>query len=177
MTRPRILRALGIAIVLALIVYAFAGRNAGRRYGPLKAAAERNPIPDFTMPSISGEPWTMSKQKGSVVLVNFWATWCPPCRAETPALVKVAGRYRSQGFHIAGVTMDDDPDAVVPDFVRRYNVNYPILVPEAGSPVTAAIETLPVSFLVDKAGRIARTYMGMVDDDQLEADIAALLAE
>jgi thiol-disulfide isomerase/thioredoxin len=165
-----------IACVVAMLLYAFSPRPA-TRFGTVKEPAARKPMPEFTMPAMSGANWTLSEQAGKVILVNFWATWCPPCRAETPALVNIANQYRARGFEVVGVTLDDDPPRVVPQFVSRYRVSYPILVPTAESPLAGAIESLPTSLLVDKQGRVARTYIGAVDEADLAADIERLLIE
>ena len=138
---------------------------------------QRKSMPDFTYPSLAKVPWTLKEHQGKVVFVNFWATWCAPCREETPDLVRVHQRYRQRGVEFAGVSMDDDPAAVAPRFARRYNIEYPILVAPPDSLLTQAIETIPTSFLIDRRGKIARTWMGIVREKELAAAIEALLAE
>jgi cytochrome c biogenesis protein CcmG/thiol:disulfide interchange protein DsbE len=126
---------------------------------------------------MQGEEWTLAGNRGKVVLVNFWATWCPPCRIETPALVGLHNKYSARGFTVAGITMDDDPGATVPVFVQKYSITYPILVPAGSFPLLDTIDTLPTSLLIDRAGRVARTYQGMVTERGLQDDIESLLAE
>jgi thiol-disulfide isomerase/thioredoxin len=173
--RERIFRGLGIATVVALILYVFApGRT---QPGTVKPIAERNPMPDFTFPDMEGQPWSLKTSHGKILLVNFWATWCGPCREETPALVGIANRYRARNFEVIGVTLDEDPDEVVPAFLKEFRVNYPILVPSQNSALAAGIETIPTSVLLDKQGRIARTYVGVVRETQLARDVETLLAE
>jgi cytochrome c biogenesis protein CcmG, thiol:disulfide interchange protein DsbE len=130
----------------------------------------------FTLPAIDGPEWSSREHRGQVVLLNFWATWCPPCRAETPSLVKVHNELNGRGFSVVGVSLDDDPAAVVPAFVREYRVSYPVLKPE-GFPLAGRIETLPTSLLIDRHGRIARTYTGMISESILRRDVEALLSE
>lgn len=140
----------------------------------LKPAAERRPMPNFTYTDLNDRPWSMEAQRGKIVFVNFWATWCGPCRQETPDLVELHARYGDR-VSFAGVAMDDEPDAVVPGFVAQYRVTYPVLIPPPDSPLTSAIQNLPTSFLIDRDGKIARTYIGLVNGRQLTADIDALL--
>jgi len=111
------------------------------------------------------------------VLLNFWATWCGPCREETPHLVRVYARYRDQGVEFAGVSMDEDPESAAPAFVKQYRMNYPVLVPPVESALTAAIQNLPTSFLIDTTGKIARTWVGTVRETDLSAAIEKLLLE
>jgi thiol-disulfide isomerase/thioredoxin len=107
---------------------------------------QRKSMPDFTYPSLAQVPWTLNEHQGKVVFVNFWATWCAPCREETPDLVRVHQRYRERGVEFAGVSLDDDPARVAPPFMKRYNIEYPILVAPPDSLLTQAIETIPTSF-------------------------------
>jgi thiol-disulfide isomerase/thioredoxin len=111
------------------------------------------------------------------VLVNFWATWCPPCRVETPDLVDLHREYAHRGFTVAGVTMDEDPHDAVPPFVKKYGIQYPILTPTDQLPLLDRVEALPTSILIDRSGRVARTYTGLVTEIGLRDDIESLLAE
>ena len=111
------------------------------------------------------------------MLVNFWATWCPPCRQETPDLVALQKRYGSRGFTVVGISMDTNADEVVPDFVRKFKVNYPTLVPAPGSALADAIDSLPTSFLVDRNGRVANSFIGQISTEELAGQIEALLSE
>ncbi len=128
------------------------------------------------MRDLDGGSWRLADHRGRVVLVNFWASWCPPCREETPGFVRLAAEYRDRGLDVAGVTMDDS-DAPVRQFVRSYRVPYPVLLPPANSPLLAAIDSLPTTFLVDRQGRIAKNYVGAVSESVVKADVERLLAE
>ena len=146
--------------------------------GPaVRPAAERKAMPHFTYPSLAGVPWSLSEHRGRIVLVNFWATWCPPCREETPDLVRLYERYKDRGVEFAGITTDENPASVVPEFLDDYRVTYPILVPAPESALAQAIEALPTTFLVDRDGRIARTWNGMAREKQIARALDALLAE
>src|SRR5579885_1874363 len=93
----------------------------------VKPVSARQAMPDFTLHDLGGSKWQLSAHRGDVVLVNFWATWCPPCRAETPGLVRIANRYAGKGLAVAGVDMDEGGPARVRDFVRNYGVPYPVM--------------------------------------------------
>jgi cytochrome c biogenesis protein CcmG, thiol:disulfide interchange protein DsbE len=178
--RPRgaakLARPIGLVLLAGAAIYAFspALRN---QFGSVRPQAERVPAEGFTLHSLNGENWSLQQQRGKVVLVNFWATWCPPCRIETPSLVGLHAKYANRGFTVAGITMDEDPAVSVPDFVRTYGINYPILTPSPQLSLADRVEALPTSILIDKAGRIARTYVGLVTERGLTDDIEALLAE
>ncbi len=144
--------------------------------GPLVAAANRKNMPEIAMHDLYGGNWRLSGHRGKVVLVNFWASWCGPCRHETPGIVRLANEYQSRGFEVAGVAMDDS-DRPVRQFVTSYHVSYPVLLPPADSPYVSSISSLPTSFLVDKQGRMAKVYLEETSERELRADVDRLLAE
>ncbi len=129
------------------------------------------------LPRINGGTWSLEADRGKVVLLNFWATWCPPCRMETPGLVSIHNRFVNQGFSVVGVSLDDDPKAVVPEFARKYGVPYPMVVPASGFGLSDGIESLPTSLLIDRHGKVAKTYIGMVTESALSHDVEELLKE
>ena len=144
--------------------------------GEIVPVAKRKNMPEISMPDLNGGSWKLSDHRGRIVLVNFWASWCGPCREETPALVKLSREYESRGLDITGVAMDDT-DQPVRQFVRHYQVSYPVLLPPATSPYVSAISALPTSFLVDKQGRMAKTYVGEISQRALRGDVEHLLTE
>ncbi|MBI3152905.1 MAG: TlpA family protein disulfide reductase [Chloroflexi bacterium] len=118
--------------------------------------------PDFTLKTPEGEEYTLSELKGNAVLVNLWATWCPPCRAEMPAIQKMYDEYKDQGFVVLGVNMtyQDDPFAIGP-FVSEYGLTFPILLDET-SEVGAAyqVRSLPSSYFINRLGIITEVVIG-----------------
>ncbi len=168
------LKAALVLVVGAAVTYVFATRNQASE--PV-ALGERKQVTQFALPDLAGHEWKLTDYRGQVVLLNFWATWCAPCREETPGLVNLAGRYRSQGLQVAGVMMDDDKDAPVREFVKEYNVGYPVLVPPPNSSLLSAISLLPTTLLFDRHGRVARRYEGAVSESQFRKDIEAVLLE
>jgi thiol-disulfide isomerase/thioredoxin len=118
--------------------------------------------PDFTLKTPDGEEYTLSELKGSAVLVNLWATWCPPCRAEMPAIEKIYQEYKDQGFIVLAVNMtyQDDPFAVVP-FAKEFNLTFPILLEETGDVAAAyQLRSLPSSYFINRAGVIQEVVIG-----------------
>jgi thiol-disulfide isomerase/thioredoxin len=162
-----------VVAVAALLLGYLLIPGAETRFGNVKAASDRKTF-SLDLPALQGGQWSLAQQRGNVVLVNFWATWCPPCRMETPGLVKISKRYAGKGLTVVGVAMDDDPVRAVTPFVSRYGIPYPILLP-AGS--ASSIDSLPTSLLIDRNGRVARTYYGAVDEQTLAHDIDDLLSE
>jgi thiol-disulfide isomerase/thioredoxin len=118
--------------------------------------------PDFTLKTPAGEEYTLSELKGSAVLVNLWATWCPPCRAEMPAIDKIYQEYKDQGFIVLAVNMtyQDEPANVAP-FIQKYNLTFPVLLEETGN-VGAAyqLRSLPSSYFINRAGIIQEVVIG-----------------
>jgi len=163
--------------VLVLIAFALVYIFSPNQFGTINPQHGRAALDDFTLQSLKGEKWSLRDQRGKVVLVNFWATWCPPCRMETPGLVDLQSKFAQRGFTVAGITMDEDPGVSVPDFVKKYGIQYPILIPGSHSSVADQVEALPTSILIDRSGRVARRFVGMVTEHSLSTDIEALLAE
>lgn len=118
--------------------------------------------PDFTLKTPQGESFSLSGLKGQAVLVNIWATWCPPCRAEMPAIQALYEEYRSQGLMVLGVnsTVQDAPLEITP-FVEEYGLTFPILLDETGEVTRLyAVRSLPSSFFIDRQGRINMVVIG-----------------
>jgi cytochrome c biogenesis protein CcmG, thiol:disulfide interchange protein DsbE len=118
--------------------------------------------PDFTLQAPTGESYTLSKLRGQAVLVNLWATWCPPCRAEMPIIEKMYQEYKDQGFIVLAVDMtyQDDPFAIVP-FTQEYGLTFPILLEETGDVASAyQLRSLPSSYFINRAGIIAEVVIG-----------------
>src|SRR5215472_13898894 len=106
-----------IAMVIGLGLYSMR-----RKHGP-----EHRPAPDFNLPQLNGQPLQLSSYRGKVVLLDFWATWCVPCRAEIPQFVELQQKYGDRGLQIIGVSMDDSPEPVRP-FYQQFHINYPVVM-------------------------------------------------
>ncbi|MGH9407818.1 MAG: TlpA disulfide reductase family protein [Vicinamibacterales bacterium] len=141
---------------------------------PVKLLRDRVPAPLFAAPDLNGRQISMAALRGKVVLVNFWATWCPPCREEIPELIALQSRYKDQ-LQIIGIAQDSGSAEDVAKFAASMGMNYPIVIdtPEIdrGFPPTAY---LPTSFLIDRDGRIAQKHVGMLNASLTETETRAL---
>jgi peroxiredoxin len=143
-----------------------------------KAVLRGRGAPDFTLPDASGNPVTLSALRGQVVLLNFWATWCPPCNAEIPLLGELQERYRASGLVVLGVSMDEDGWTSVRPWLSARAVSYPMMIGDSRVAESyEGVKSLPTTFLIARDGRIAKTVTGLFNKDGYEADIQALLAE
>jgi peroxiredoxin len=173
----------GIPVAATLIFLALVTLEDG--CGPLPRPEKRPAFPDFTLSGLDGRLWTLSDQRGNVVLVNLWATTCGPCLTETPSFVRVAKRFEGRGLKVVGISTDENPLEVVPEIVAQFHIPYPILAynpGEAGqlrsrSRFPLAIESVPRTLLFDRAGRVARDYYGVVSQRILASDVEQLLSE
>ena len=138
------------------------------------------PAPDFTLEDLQGQPRSLSDFQGKVVLINFWTTWCPPCRMEMPALQQAYEDLRDQGFVVLGVnwTAVDDPEEVGP-YVQELGLTFPILL-DIDSEVSERryrVIGLPTSVFVGRDGTVREVYIGPIPLDQLRANVETLLTE
>ena len=130
--------------------------------GAISAPQAGFAAPDFTLKTPEGEEYTLSELKGNAVLVNLWATWCPPCRAEMPAIQKMYQEYKDQGFIVLALNMtyQDDPFAVVP-FAKEYGLTFPILLEETSDVASIyQLRSLPSSYFINRAGIIEEVVIG-----------------
>jgi cytochrome c biogenesis protein CcmG/thiol:disulfide interchange protein DsbE len=132
--------------------------------------------PALALKDIRGRPVRLSDYKGKVVLLNFWATWCPPCRAEMPDLVKLQREYARQGLQVIGVTYPPETVSRVRRFARRLGVNYPIMLgAKATKSLFANTDTLPVTVVIDRDGNIRDAIEGIMLPDEYEQKVKPLL--
>lgn len=132
--------------------------------------------PAWAMRDLSGKFVKSEEFKGKVVILDFWATWCPPCRAEIPGFVDLYKRYAEKGLVIVGVSLDQKGPAAVKPFVQKFAMNYPVVMGN-GEIVKAfgGIEALPTTFVIDRAGKVVRVHVGFADAETFEKDIMPLL--
>ncbi len=144
--------------------------------GPSAAMNPPEIASDFSRDDLTGHPVHLSDYRGKVVLLNFWASWCGPCREEMPQFSRWQRNYGTQGLQIIGVAMDDDADSAR-KFLKQYPVSYPIVVGDARLGENfGGILGLPTSYVVDAEGRIVARYRGESDLKKMEAQIQTLLA-
>lgn len=135
--------------------------------------------PEFSLRTVEGKKLSLSDYKGKAVLINFWATWCAPCKIEMPWLVALRTQYAPQGFEILGVSEDDadTPRSKLAKFGQEQHLNYPLLVgDDAVSRKYGGVEFLPTSYFVGRDGKIVAETAGLVSKDEVEASIKKALA-
>ena len=145
------------------------------------AVAAQNDIigkaaPSFTVLDLNGKEVSLSDFNGKVVILDFWATWCPPCVKEIPHFIELYKEYKNQGLAILGISVDQQGIGVVKAFNKKYKINYPIVM--ANRQVVngySNIRSIPTTFVIDPAGKIRRMYVGYREKSVFEADIKALL--
>ena len=144
----------------------------------LQCDADARPAPmDFTLADMNGDEVDLASLKGKVILLNFWATWCGPCKLEIPGFIELQDEYGQQGFQVLGLSVDDTPEQIRP-FAEEFAVNYPMLVglgrddfQEAYGPIWG----LPVSFWIDRDGTLCKTHLGIASKQDFEDELKSML--
>jgi thiol-disulfide isomerase/thioredoxin len=134
--------------------------------------------PDFTWKDSEGNDASFDRARGKVTLVNFWATWCAPCKKELPDLIELSKKYADRGFMVVGVATDRTPNSadLVSEFVKQYSIPYQILLStQEIEDAFGNVRAMPTSFLVDSEGKIVHTIVGIRTREQLEALVTPLL--
>ncbi|MCI5132012.1 MAG: TlpA family protein disulfide reductase [Candidatus Electrothrix sp. EH2] len=159
------IRLRNISVVCALVLLALSSRVSAM------------PMPDFTLPSpVDGKHISSDDFKGKVLLVTFFATWCPPCREEIPSLIQLQKDFSPKGFSVLGLSLDEGDPEIVNRLVEQDNINYPILM--ANSEVVSGfggVAGIPTSFLVNHKGKMVRSYAGYVPHELLQQDIEQII--
>jgi len=159
----------------ALVILASACTSAKR---PTAAEKEKNyrMAPEFALQDAHGQTVRLSDFKGKVVMVDFWATWCGPCKIEIPWFIEFQRKYKDRGFSVIGISLDEGGWQAVRPFVEEAKMNYPVLI---GNDELASkyggVDVLPTTFIIDKQGRIVATHQGLTSKDDFEDTIKKLL--
>jgi peroxiredoxin len=144
---------------------------------PLPSAQDRKPAPNFVLTDANGQTITLSSYKGRVVLLDFWATWCTGCKVEIPWYMEFQKRYSRRGLTSIGAAMDEDGWKAVSPYLDQHPISYPVVVGDAEFAKLFQIDSLPVTVLIDRNGRIADWHAGMVVKSTWEDEIRTLLRE
>lgn len=145
---------------------------------PLYPAEYDVEAPDFTLPSLEGDTYALSSSRGNVVVVNFWATWCPPCREEIPDFIRLQEEYGERGLTFVGVSLDEEGFDVVRPFADQYDFNYPIVVDDGTAAAAyGPIAVMPTTFIVDRKGLVRYYAPGMLTSEGLRPVLAEMLNE
>jgi cytochrome c biogenesis protein CcmG/thiol:disulfide interchange protein DsbE len=165
----------GIAVLTALL--AGCGKTPGEpaeaRIQPL---AERQPAPPFELKDATGAVATLEDYKGKILLLNFWATWCAPCKAEIPWFQEFESKFSARGFHVLGVSLDEEGWEVVKPYIEERKITYRMVIGnEQVSTLYGGIDSLPTTFLIDRDGKIAAIHTGLVNKATYQKEIEQLL--
>ncbi len=134
-----------------------------------------DPAPDFSLTGLDGKAITLASSKGKVILLNFWATWCGPCRAEIPELIELQNKYKDR-LQVLGLVVDDDDRDAIKEFAEKFGINYPVAIATNEIRMQyGGIAALPTSFLLDAEGRIVQKHEGLRDPVLYETEIRSLL--
>lgn len=141
------------------------------------SSTEKSLAPDFSLLSTEGKTVKLSDYKGKVVIVDFWATWCGPCRYTIPDLVKLKDKYGDKGFEILGLAVDQqNSQKMVEPFAKKNKINYPVLFANYQNTVDyGGVPAIPTAFIIDKEGKIINKHVGIVPFEKLEKEITELL--
>jgi len=190
-----ILAVIALVAALALVVQRTQRSAAGAPHAQSTAPVQKlstegmKPVPDLVLKDLNDKPVSLKDYAGKVVLINFWATWCDPCKTEIPWLIELRNKYNDKGFEVLGVAMDDEGKKAVQPFVdkERFEVNgqklamsYPVLIGDSDEADKflggiGGIVGLPTSVLVSRDGKRVKNTIGPVDPEKLERDIQGLL--
>ena len=194
MTGHRVSEIVGIFLALAPLLGACNGPEP--ELSKIDAQQAGVAAPDVTLTTLSGETFRLSDYRGKVVVLNFWATWCPPCRLEIPHFVDLYEAYKDQGVVVVGVSLDRGGTAVVQAFARQHGITYPVAMASGevvrafsrlqGIPTTRSgggrisvddgnIQAIPTTFVIDQDGRIYRKHVGYRERKHLEPELTRLL--
>ena len=132
--------------------------------------------PAFTLSDLNGKAVNLSDFQGKVIILDFWATWCPPCREEIPHFIALYNKHKDKGLVVLGVALDNEGAAAVRPFAQAHGINYPLVIGD--QKVTQAyggIRGIPTTFVIDRKGRIVQKYIGYRDEQVFESAIQPLL--
>ncbi|HEY9188239.1 MAG TPA: TlpA disulfide reductase family protein [Ignavibacteria bacterium] len=155
------------SLLLIIVFLSFTQLFAQRK---IENQASSNKAPDFTLEDLNGKNVKLSDFKGKVVIINFWATWCPPCKAEIPDFIELYKTYQKKGLVILGIALDNKEKVV--KFVKDNGINYPILMGnQEVSNLYGGISGIPTSFVVDRKGIIKNVFVGLRSKEVFEQNI------
>src|SRR5215475_11494413 len=170
------MRLLCASAILAVACAAFTGCSGTSVRAAVTAEKDRKVAPDFELKDATGNNVKLSDYKGKVVLLNFWATWCGPCKIEIPWFIDFQQQFKDRDFAILGVSLDDDGWKSVKPYVEQKKINYRVMIgTEELSTLYGGVDSLPTTFLIDRKGRIAQMHMGLVSKSEYQTEIQDLL--
>jgi peroxiredoxin len=172
-------------IILVVLALALAGgyvflKQRPRKIGPGSKQTEAGhpPIraPRFELENISGEKVSLSEFEGKAIVLNFFATWCPPCQSEIPVFVRVYNEFKNQGLEIIGISLDNDPQEVLPDFISEHNIPFAVVIGTRDMMTKyGGVQSIPTTFFINRKGEITNVHMGFIDEATFEKEAKKIL--
>lgn len=164
--------------MLSALVLLAAGCATTKAVGGLKPNDKRQSAPEFALKDSEGRVVKLADYKGKVVLLNFWATYCGPCKIEIPWFVEFETQYKDQGFAVLGVALDEEGWDIVKPYIQQKKVNYRVVMgTDTVAQLYGGIENLPTTFILDRDGKIANIHIGLVSKSEYVDDVKKLLAQ
>lgn len=137
---------------------------------------DRKNAPDFALKDVAGKPVKLSDYRGKVVVLNFWATWCGPCKVEIPWFIDFEKQYKDRDFAVVGVSMDDDGWKSVTPYVSDKKINYRVVMgTDEVTTLYGGVDSLPTTFIIDRSGKVASVHIGLVSKSTYQDEITKLL--
>lgn len=179
MSVPRYSSAFTFALLAACLL---AGCSSEPRFvkaaSQVKPATDRKPAPEFALKDADGKTVRLEDYKGKVVLLDFFATWCGPCKIEIPWFMEMERKNKDKGFSVLGVSMDDEGWEVVKPFLAEMGVNYRVVIGnDATAQIYGGVDALPTTFLIDRNAKIAAVHIGLASKKVFEDGIQQLLQD
>jgi len=173
----RTFAASAIGLALGCVLYSCSSSSTRSvKAASVKPDKDRKAAPEFALKDADGKTVRLSDYKGKVVLLDFWATWCGPCKIEIPWLKEFQRKFRDRGFEIIGVSMDDEGWQVVKPFVAEVGINYRIVIGDDSiAQLYGGVEALPTTFVIDRDGKIAAVHVGLTSKGEIEHGIEQVL--
>ncbi len=163
-----------LRVFLILLLFVSAGLLSCQRQ--VSSGGSESVAPDFTLNDLEGRPFRFADTRGKVVILDFWATWCPPCKRELPHFQELYEEYKDEGLVVIGIALDREGASAVKPFVEAHGFTYPVLIGDKRITATyGGIRGIPTTFVIDRQGRIVEKYVGYRDKQVFESVIRKLL--
>jgi len=168
-----------VVVMVVTLMLVFGIRKSRRASPPAQATTSGMKMaPDFTLQSLDGKTVHLSDFRGKAILLNFWATWCEPCKVEMPWIVDLQKKYASQGLQVVGVAMDDASPEEITKFTQQMGVNYPVVIgKDEVADSYGGLPFLPTTFYIGRDGKIVDKVLGIKGRGEIEDDIKKALAQ